>query len=104
MLSELISHSPALKKLWDEGHSIETIKGFLLVHDVPYVNSQKRIKRGTLVTSLMMPQPDKTSAPDTHVIHFIGNIHAILMVVPSNNCFMKQRDKELITDVLKVNF
>lgn len=73
MLHKLISHSPDLKKLWDEGFVLEIKGGHLLVHDVPYVNSQKEIAYGTLVTVLsLVGAGEKTAKPETHVIYFTG--------------------------------
>ena len=69
----LINHSPDLKRLWDEGYAIE-IKGvYLLVHDVPYVNSNKEIKKGILVSTLKLATDETTAVPDTHVIFFAGD-------------------------------
>lgn len=73
MQPPLISHSPDLKKLWDEGYAIEIKGAHLLVHDVPYVNSNKQVKRGTLVSTLTLATTEKTAKPDNHVIHFIGD-------------------------------
>lgn len=66
-----ISLSPDLKKLQDEGHDLEIRSGYLLVKDVPYVNSSKQVKRGTLVSKLVLAG-DVTARPDDHVAHFIG--------------------------------
>ncbi len=67
----LIDLNPDLKKLWDEGLEIEIKGGYLLVHSVPYVNQNKTINYGTLVTALNMAG-DKTVKPQTHVIEFQG--------------------------------
>ncbi|MGD0168502.1 MAG: ThiF family adenylyltransferase [Smithella sp.] len=66
-----ISHSPDLKRLRDEGYDIEVKSGHLLVKDVPYVNSNKEVKRGILVSVLTLAG-DVTARPDNHVIYFIG--------------------------------
>ena len=73
MSIQLIYHSPDLKKLRDEGYELEIRGGFLLVHHVPYVNANREIKYGTLVSSLNLPTPEKTAKPQDHVIHFIGD-------------------------------
>jgi hypothetical protein len=67
----LIDHNSDLKRLYDDGLEIEIRNGFLLVHHVPYVNREKVIKYGTLVSSLELAG-DKTIKPGTHVIHFVG--------------------------------
>lgn len=71
MSQKLISRSPDLKRLRDEGYDLEIRSGYLLVKDVPYVNSGKEVKRGTLVSKLMLAG-DMTVRPDDHVAHFMG--------------------------------
>src|SRR3984957_17689360 len=67
----LISRSPDLQKLQNEGYELEVKSGFLLVKGVPHVNSRKEVKRGTLVTKLVLAG-DKTTRPDDHVAYFAG--------------------------------
>jgi hypothetical protein len=71
MSQQLINRSPDLKKLRDEGFDLEIKLGFLLVKDVPYVNTQKEVKRGIIVSKLILAG-DRTSKPDNHVVYFIG--------------------------------
>jgi hypothetical protein len=71
MLTELIIHSPDLKKLSDEGYVLQHTHSYLLVHQVPYVNSKREIKRGILITYLHQ-SGDRTLKPDTHVAYFSG--------------------------------
>src|SRR5438270_1980841 len=69
---QLISHSRDLKRLRDEGYNLEIRAGYLLVKDVPYVNSKGEVQSGTLVSTLTLAG-DVTTRPDTHVAHFIGD-------------------------------
>lgn len=71
MSQQLISRSPDLKCLRDEGFDIEVRAGYLLVKAVPYVTRERETKRGILVTSLAIAG-DRTAAPDTHVAMFAG--------------------------------
>jgi hypothetical protein len=71
MSHKLISHSLDLKKLQDEGYDLEIRSGYLLVKDVPYVDSSRTVRRGTLVMTLTLAG-DVTAQPDDHVAHFIG--------------------------------
>jgi hypothetical protein len=66
-----INRSPDLKKLRDEGYDLEVRSGCLLVKDVPYVNAQQEVKRGTLIIKLVLAD-DETGRPDTHVAYFSG--------------------------------
>jgi len=72
MSQQLINHSPDLKQLRDEGFEIEVKGGYLLIHQIPYLNHLKEIKRGVLITSLDLASSNKTSTPSTHVILFTG--------------------------------
>jgi hypothetical protein len=71
MSQKPISRSRDLKRLRDEGYDLEIRSGYLLVKDVPYVNSAKQVKRGTLVSKLILAG-DVTVRPDDHVAHFMG--------------------------------
>lgn len=73
MRPQLISHSPDLLKLWEAGYDME-IKGdqHLLVHQIPYVNSCKEIKYGTLVCVLTLATPTRVGTPPDHTIYFSG--------------------------------
>lgn len=71
MSRQLISRSADLQKLENEGYHLETRSGYLLVKDVPYVNSRQEVKLGTLVSALTTAG-NQTVAPDTHVAMWIG--------------------------------
>lgn len=71
MSQRLISHSPDLKRLREEGYFIEIQGGLLLLREVPYVNAQRQVRTATLISSLTMAG-DVTCRPDTHVAYFDG--------------------------------
>jgi hypothetical protein len=73
MSRQLIDHSPDLKKLRDEGFEIEAKGGYLLIHQIPYVNSSKVIERGIMVSELTLISDTRTAPPQNHVMYFIGN-------------------------------
>ena len=64
MSQQLINHSPDLKRLRDEGYEIEIRGGYLLIHHIPYVDQNKQIQFGVLVSTLDNIQD--------HVIFFTG--------------------------------
>lgn len=72
MSHQLIAHSPDLKRLQDEGYDIEVRSGYLLVKHVPYVNSNKGVEYGTLVSVLNVAN-NITIKPENHVVHFVGD-------------------------------
>lgn len=72
MSHELINHNSDLKRLRDEDYEIELHTGYLLIHNVPYVNSEKEISRGILVSSLEI-SGDTTVPPTNHVVLWVGS-------------------------------
>lgn len=73
MSQQLISRSPDLQRLRDEGYDVEVRSNLLLVKNVPYVNSNREICFGTLVDSELCLAGDVTTRPSTHVAHFTGD-------------------------------
>jgi len=71
MLQQQINRSPDLKRLRDEGYEIEVKNGHLIVHNIPYVNSNRKIKYGKLISPLSLNN-NVTIRPDTHVINYMG--------------------------------
>jgi ThiF family len=72
MSQQLISRSPDLKRLRDEGYDIKIIAGHVVVRDVPYVSASKEIKRANLAAVLKLAG-DVTDRPDDHVAKFSGD-------------------------------
>lgn len=71
MSQQLISLNKDLKKLRDEGFHIEVYGGHLIVRHIPYVNSNREVKMGALVSTLCL-SGNSTLKPDTHVMLFAG--------------------------------
>src|SRR5581483_9982992 len=71
MSLELINHSPDLKKLRDEGYNIQIRGAYLVVNEVPYVNSSGQVLRGRLISKLNVVG-NRTAAPDEHQMYFVG--------------------------------
>lgn len=101
MSSTLISHNEDLKRLRDEGYAVSIQSGYLLVADVPYVNTSAEIKRGTLVSTLSL-NGNSTNAPDTHVAMFIGDYPCDQDGAPLEK--IKSGDAQRLTDELTVNY
>jgi hypothetical protein len=70
MSRQLVGRSPDLKRLQDEGYDIEVRSNQLLVR-VPYATASRTVAYGTLVSELTL-SGDRTTAPGTHVVSFIG--------------------------------
>lgn len=72
MSQQLINHSPDLKRLRDEGYEIEVLGGYLLIHHIPFVDQNRQVQFGVLVSTLNLSN-NRTTTPDTHVIYFMGD-------------------------------
>jgi len=72
MSQQLINLNSDLKKLRDEGFEVEIRANYLLINSVPYLNSNKAIKLGTLISDLTLAG-DRTAKPGSHVVHFVGD-------------------------------
>jgi hypothetical protein len=71
MSRKLISLSPDLKRLREEGYFIQILGGLLVMRDVPYVNSQRKVCIGTLISTLNVAG-EVARTPETHVAYFDG--------------------------------
>ena len=71
MSRQPINLSPDLKQLEEDGYEIEIQSGHLILHNVPYVNAQRQVKLGKLVSVLDLAG-DVTTKPKTHVAMFAG--------------------------------
>jgi len=72
MSHALFSRNADLKRLRDEGYLVHVQGSFLVMEEVPYVNAQKEVLTGRLISSLTLAG-DETRQPDNHVIHFDGD-------------------------------
>lgn len=71
MSQQLINRNPDLRQLRDEGYDVEVRSNYLLIKQVPYVNSSKEIKFGILVSELSVAG-DLTTMPKDHTTYFAG--------------------------------
>ncbi len=67
-----IDRSPPLKQLRDEGYDVNVITGYLLVRDVPYVNANREVKRGVLI-SVLKVNNDVALPPKDHQAKWFGD-------------------------------
>lgn len=72
MSTALLSRNPDLKRLVDEGYSMQIRGGLLVMRQVPYVDDNRQVRVGTLSCPLTLAG-DRTLRPDTHVMHFDGS-------------------------------
>ncbi|MDX9786852.1 MAG: ThiF family adenylyltransferase [Desulfobacterales bacterium] len=71
MSPKLIVLDPDLQRLQQEGYEVEVQNGHVLVHSVPYVNAQRKVLRGIVVTNLN-GNVGKLGKPGDHQVWFVG--------------------------------
>src|SRR5688572_19475709 len=71
MSRPLISRSPDLRRLRDEGYDISIKGAYLLMSHVPYVNTRRKVVFGTLVSELSLAG-NVTTRPQDHQAHLVG--------------------------------
>lgn len=71
MSRALFSLNPDLARLRSEGYFIRIQGNFLVMLEVPYVDAQRQVRFGTLVSPLDLAG-DRTRKPETHVMNWDG--------------------------------
>ncbi len=71
MSHELISRNSDLLKLVEAGYEVEIRAGYLILHSIPYVTSQRQVKYGKLVSSITV-NDQEIGRPDDHTVFFQG--------------------------------
>lgn len=99
MQQKLISLNPDLKRLDDDKYKFEVIGGHILVHQIPYLNSERQIKFGTLVAVLNYSSPDRIGAPPDHTIYFCGDKPHNVDGTPMNSIVNNSNPVQLTTEI-----
>jgi len=77
MSHQLVERNPDLKQLRDEGYSIYVNGGFVVMREVPYVDSEGRTQWGAFASALQLAG-DRTKPPGDHTVLFAGeNPHQV---------------------------
>lgn len=70
---QLISRNPDLAQLVQDGFELAILHNHLIVAGVPYVNSKREVRLGTLVSDMSSISGDVTASPvDQHIAMFAG--------------------------------
>ena len=71
MSQQLISRSPDLLRLQEDGYEVAIVAGHLVLRNVPYVTPAGVVARGSLVSTLTLAG-ERTQRPDNHIAMFAG--------------------------------
>ena len=103
MLPGLISRSPDLKRLRDEGYDLSVENTYLLINHVPYVDSQRHVAYGTLISTLDLAG-DRTTKPQNHVALWTGSYPCDSKGVQLSTLVNEQNKNEKIREGLVATF
>jgi len=103
MSQPLISRSPHLLRLRNEGYNLDTREGYLLVRDVPYVNAQRQVCKGVLVMALNLTA-DVAVSPSDHTAHFIGDCPCDSQGRPLEQIINSSGTNQLMPDLVVNHF
>lgn len=90
-------------RLRDEGYDISVENTYLLVNHVPYVNSQRHVAYGTLISTLDLAG-DRTTKPQNHVALWAGSFPCDSKGVQISNLVNEQNKNEKIREGLVATF
>lgn len=72
MFLELVSHNNDLKRLVDKGYAVGFDSEHLVVRDIPFLDKDKNLRHGALVTKLVFADKVKVQQQD-HQVFFCGS-------------------------------
>lgn len=93
MSESLISRSDDLQRLWDDGYDIAIDGGWLLIRQVPYVDSDRLVQYGTLAVKLTLAG-DVTTCPGDHTVYFAGTEPCDDQGLPLNSIINSRNETE----------
>jgi hypothetical protein len=73
MSARLIALSPDLSRLREEGYEVDIRGGHVVVANVPYVTSESRVERGSLIIPLTT-SGERTDSPPDHTAFWTGSM------------------------------
>lgn len=72
MSRKLVNLNPDLKRLSDEGYAVRCLAGYLVVSHIPYLNSQRQVALGTLVSAMTLVNESTIAPPQDHQLFWCG--------------------------------
>ena len=70
-LSILVNHNNDIRHLYEKGYALSIDSGYLVIRDIPYLNEQKNLQTGAIVSKLKYVD-DKHVQQEDHQIFFCG--------------------------------
>ena len=99
----LISRSPDLMRLLEEGYQLEICGSHLLIKHVPYMTHERVVAYGTLVSTLELAG-EVTTRPGQHEAHFCGEVPCDSSGQPLTKIINESASRELAPGLVVDHF
>lgn len=73
MFQKLVSHNEDIRRLVEKGYAVAFDSNYLIVRDIPYLDSQGQLRIGAIVTKLVFIDNERVTQDD-HQIFFAGGV------------------------------
>ena len=73
MFQKLVSHNDDIRRLVEKGYAVAFDSNYLVVRDIPYLDSDRGLQTGAIVTKLVVIDQERVTQDD-HQIFFAGSI------------------------------
>jgi hypothetical protein len=73
MFQTLLNHNPDLRRLVERGYAVGFDSNYLIVRDIPYLDKDRQLQTGAIVTKLVFVDKEHVSQDD-HQIFFAGGV------------------------------
>jgi len=97
MLQVLIDHNEDLRKLQAKGFVMEVCDGWLIIHHIPYLDADKKIKEGKLFVQLTL-SGNKLLKPCNHTAYWSGTWPCDVNGCQLPSLVNKHENKDIVAD------
>lgn len=73
MFQKLVSHNDDIQRLVEKGYAVAFDSEYLVIRDIPYLDGEKQLQWGAIVTKLVFIDNEKVTQDD-HQIFFAGSV------------------------------
>lgn len=73
MFQKLVNHNEDLRRLVEKGYAVAFDSNYLVVRDIPYLDSERKLQIGAIVTKLEFIDQERVTQTD-HQVFFAGSV------------------------------
>lgn len=72
MYAKLVSHNDDIRRLVEKGYAVAIDSGYLIVRDIPYLDSERNLQTGAIIAKLVFADENRV-VQDDHQVFFAGS-------------------------------